>query len=138
MIACPVPGMIYPSRKSLGATFDGYVLPVRAANIKRSIIGRMAVRSCVVSFTDVSGIRHSVDVDAESLYEAAILAIKRFRKDPWVERVGDGTVIEVEIREPSTTHALSVRQIERWLSSATRSPADASKKAKLKMMLVQS
>ena len=92
----------------------------------------------MVSFADVRGIRHSVDVEAESLYEAAILGVTRFRKDPWIERVGDATVIEVEVREPATKHALSLNQIERWLSGVTANPSEASKKAKLKMMLVHS
>jgi hypothetical protein len=98
----------------------------------------VAARRCLVSFTDGGGIRHSVDVEAESLYEAAIIAVKRLRRDPWMERVGESTVLEVEMREPSTTHTLSLKQIERWLATASPSPADASKKAKLKMMLVQS
>ena len=44
----------------------------------------MAVRACTVSFKGVSGVRHSIDVEAESLYEAAIKAVARFREDPWI------------------------------------------------------
>jgi hypothetical protein len=95
------------------------------------------VRTCTVSFTDVRGIRHSVDVEAESLYEAAVLAVKRFRKDPWIEQVGEATVLDVEIREPSTRHTLTLKTVERWLGSSSQAPGDAMKKAKLKMMLVQ-
>jgi hypothetical protein len=43
----------------------------------------------------------------------------------------------VEVREPSTKHSISLEQVERWLSSVNKSPHQASKKAKLKMMLVQ-
>jgi hypothetical protein len=89
-------------------------------------------------FADGRGIRHSVDVEAESLYEAAILGVRRFRKDPWLEPIGDATVIDVEVREPATKHALSLNQIERWLSGVTTNPSEASKKAKLKMLLIQS
>jgi hypothetical protein len=32
------------------------------------------IRTCRVSFTDSEGLRHSVDVQAETLYEAAALA----------------------------------------------------------------
>src|SRR5258707_14526193 len=98
----------------------------------------MGIRLCVVSFADVRGIKHSVDVEAESLYEAAILGVSRFRKDPWIERIGESTVIDVEVREPATKHALSLKQIDRWLSGVTANPSEASKKAKLKMMLIQS
>jgi len=97
----------------------------------------VAVRTCTVSFTGPSGIRHSVDVEAESLYEAAVLATCRFRKDIWGEAVASGTTLDMEIREPATRHSLTLKQVERWLASPG-SPYDASRKAKLKLMLVQS
>jgi hypothetical protein len=94
-------------------------------------------RSCAVSFVDGRGIRHSVEVQAESLYEAAVLGVKAFRTDPWLERVGPATILDVEVREPATNHSLSLEQVERWLDGATSSPAEASKKAKLKMLIVR-
>ena len=97
----------------------------------------VAVRTCTVSFTGPSGIRHSVDVEAETLYEAAVLAACRFRKDIWGEAVADGTTLDMEIREPATRHSLTLKQVQRWLASPG-SPYDASRKAKLKLMLVQS
>ncbi len=35
----------------------------------------MAPKSCTVSFIGPAGVRHSVDVSAESLYEAAIVGV---------------------------------------------------------------
>jgi len=90
-----------------------------------------------VSFQDVRGIRHSVDVEAESLYEAVVLAVRRFRQDHWTEQVGRATVLDVEAREPATKHSISLQQGERWLSGATPNPNETTKKAKLKMILVQ-
>ena len=58
----------------------------------------MNIRVCSVSFTDHRGVRHSVEVQAESLFEAAVLAIQIFRQDPWLERVGPATVLDVEAR----------------------------------------
>ena len=97
----------------------------------------MALRRCIVSFTDVRGIRHSVDVDAESLYEAAVMGIRRLNDDPWLERIGAATVLEIEVRTPGTTHAITLQQVERWLAGATRNPYESMKKAKLKMLLVK-
>src|SRR5712691_9426065 len=97
----------------------------------------MALRVCTVSFKDVRGIRHCVDVEAESLYEAVVFAVRRFREDPWTERVGTATVLDVEAREAATKHSISLQQVERWLGGATSSPNEATKKAKLKMILVQ-
>lgn len=41
------------------------------------------------------------------------------------------------MREPATKHALSLAQVERWIASASPTPLDASKKPKLKTVLVQ-
>ena len=97
----------------------------------------MALKQCAVSFTDVRGIRHTADVEAESLYEAAVQGIRRLNQDPWIERIGPGTKLEVEVREPSARHILSVEQVERWLAGATTNPTEATKKKKLKLLLVQ-
>jgi hypothetical protein len=91
-----------------------------------------------VSFADQRGIRHTVDVQAESLFEAAVRAVQTFRQDPWLERIGPATLLDVEVRQPATKHAVTLQQVERWLAGATPNPMEASKKAKLKMILVQS
>jgi hypothetical protein len=97
----------------------------------------VALRACIVSFRGASGIRHSLELEAETLYEAAVIAIARFRQDIWGEAIGTGTILEVEVREPSAKHSLTLQQVEHWLASPGN-PYQASKKAKLKMMLVQS
>jgi hypothetical protein len=97
----------------------------------------VALRPCVVSFKDTSGIRHATEVEAESLYEAAVLGIQRLNRDPWLEKIGPATVLDVEVREPGTKHSLSLQHVERWLGGTTTNPNDAMKKAKLKMLLVK-
>lgn len=97
----------------------------------------MSLKACAVSFTDVRGIKHTADVEAESLYEAAVQGIRRLNHDPWIERIGPGTKLEIDVREPAVKHALSVEQVERWLAGATKNPTEATKKAKLKLLLVQ-
>ena len=97
----------------------------------------MSLKQCAVSFTDVRGIRHTADVEAESLYEAAVQGIRRLNQDPWIERIGPGTKLEIEVRDPSVKHVLSVEQVERWLAGATKNPTEATKKKKLKLLLVQ-
>ena len=94
----------------------------------------MNVRACTVSFEDRRGVRHSVEVEAESLYEAAVLGIRRLSEDPWIEKIEPATMLRVEVRAPTVAHALSLEQVERWLAGPPLSPHA---KAKLKMMLVQ-
>ena len=47
----------------------------------------VALRTCTVSFSGPSGIRHSVDVTAESVYEAAALGVSALRKSGWADAV---------------------------------------------------
>ena len=95
----------------------------------------MAIRICAVSFADVRGIRHTVEVQAESLFEAALLAVRTFRVEPWIEHVGPATVLDIEVREPAAKHAITMMQVERWLEGASASPSEGVKKAKLKDLL---
>ena len=98
----------------------------------------MPPRACSVSFIGTSGIRHGVDVEAASLYEAAVKAIARFRADPWMEQLGIATPLDIEIRESTLTkHSVALKQVESWLASTSTSPHIASKKTRLKMMLMR-
>ena len=95
----------------------------------------MPTRTCAVSFADVRGIRHTVEVQAESLFEAAILAVRTFRTDPWTEHVGPATVLDIEVREPTAKHAITMMQVKGWLEGASASPSEGVKKAKLRVLL---
>jgi len=97
----------------------------------------VALRPCIVSFKDMRGVRHAAEVEAESLYEAAVLGVRRLNEDPWLEKIGPATILEIEVRAPGTTHTISLQQVERWLAGTTKNPYESMKKAKLKMILVQ-
>jgi hypothetical protein len=73
-------------------------------------------RNCIVSFVDSSVIRHSIEVAAESLYEAAALAVREFRCHAWVDDVEPEAVtpLSVSVKPPATTHEVSIRQLEKW------------------------
>ena len=67
---------------------------------------RVSLRSCTVSFTGPSGVVHTVEVVAESLYEAAVLGLNVLKRDGWVEAVAPGTTLHVQVREPATMHSV--------------------------------
>ena len=79
----------------------------------------VALRTCTVNFSGPSGIRHSVDVTAESVFEAAAL----------------GTELEIQVGEPPTCHRITVHQIHRWRDGIAASPDETLKKRRLKQLL---
>ena len=95
----------------------------------------MPPRSCIVSFTGPTGIRHSVEVMAESLYEAAALGLSMLRTEDWADAVAPGTPLEVQVREPATTHTVSVLQIQRWCDGVAVSPDEILRRQKVKQLL---
>ena len=54
---------------------------------------------------------------SETLFEAAVLGLRALKRDGWMGEVGPATRLEVEVKEPTVTHVLSVQQIQRWLES---------------------
>lgn len=95
----------------------------------------MPVRTCIVSFRSPSGVAHSVEVQAETLYEAAGLGLALLKKDGWIEGLGPATRLEISVREPAAAHIVSVQQLHRWLDGVTKSPADVLRKSKLKHLI---
>jgi hypothetical protein len=95
----------------------------------------VAVRTCTVSFTDVKGIKHSVELTADSLFEAAATGLKLLRTGDWNDPPNQGALLEVEVRNPSVRHTVSVRQLARWLNGASSSPRESMKKSALRKML---
>jgi hypothetical protein len=95
----------------------------------------VSLRVCTVSFKSATGISHSVDVEADTLYEAAGLGLARLKKDGWIEGLGPGTRLEIAVREPSTLHSLTVQQVQRWANSVTTSPAEVLRRTKVRHLL---
>ena len=93
----------------------------------------VALRTCTVSFSGPSGIRHSVDVTAESVYEAAALGVGS-PKSGWADAVALGTELEIQVREPPTCHRVTLHQIHRWCDGIATSPDETLKKRKLKQL----
>jgi len=95
----------------------------------------MATMTCTVNVTGPSGVRHGVDVTADSLYEAAIVGFSLLKKDGWVEPIAPGTRLEIQVRHPATTHSVSLAQLRRWVEGIAVSPDETLKKRKLKALL---
>ena len=88
--------------------------------------------ACRVSYVDFKGFRHSVELEAGSLYEAAILAVSTFRQHHF--EPGDLTNLEVEIRT-AITHTVTLKKVRSWLQGGSRSPKEAIVKDRLRALL---
>jgi hypothetical protein len=86
----------------------------------------MAIRRCSVTFTDHRGARHTVEVSADSLYEAAALAIGELNRCEWVDMIGPTARLEIEVRQATTKHEVTPAQVRRWCESSAASPDGAS------------
>ena len=97
----------------------------------------MATKTCTVSFTGPSGVCHSVDVSADSLYEAAIMGLDLLKRDGWVDPIAAGTQLEIDVRHPATRHRVSLAQLRRWVEGIAVSPDETLRKRRLKEMLTK-
>ena len=97
----------------------------------------MAVKACSVGCTGPSGVHHSVEVSAESLYEAAIIGFNLLKQDGWVDPLAPGTRLEIQVKHPTTTHSVSLSQLHRWVDSIAVSPDETLRKRKLKKLLAR-
>jgi hypothetical protein len=88
---------------------------------------------CTVSFQDSDGIRHAVEVGAETLYEAAVLALRSFREHDCTP--GPAAHLAIEVKSPSVTHTVVTHAIEDWLNGGAKSPKEAIEKRRLKQLL---
>jgi len=71
--------------------------------------------TCVVSYLDTSGIRHTVEVEADSLYEATVLGVKAFREHDC--EPGEVRPIEVEIRKVRCANCHRRKTAKRWVGT---------------------
>ena len=95
----------------------------------------VAERHCRVSFTDARGITHSVDVTADSLFEAAVRGVKALRAGEWNDPPGRTTLLEIDVGSPSVRHSVSLERVAKWLNGASSSPRESMKKIALRNLL---
>jgi hypothetical protein len=91
--------------------------------------------SCKVSFTDGSGVTHTVSVTASSFYEAAALAIAEFRRCGFDVTVGPATRLKVAVETPATTHEVSVGKLQAWLNTSGKTLREQAAKVTLRELM---
>jgi hypothetical protein len=69
------------------------------------------------------------------LNEAAVLGLKALKKSEWIETVGAGTRIDIEVLQPPVAHFMMYAQLMRWLDGGGVNPAEILRKKKLRELL---
>jgi len=96
----------------------------------------VALKTCSVSCTDLHDVLHTVEVTAETLYDAVAKALIIFRQNDWVADIGTGmTPVTVVVKEPAVMHQVLMKDFERWLKRNGRSPAESASRSALRKQL---
>jgi len=96
----------------------------------------VALKTCSVSCNDLQDVLHTVEVTAETLYDAVAKALVIFRQNDWVADIGTGmTPVTVVVKEPTVMHQVLMKDFERWLKRNGRSPAEAANRSALRKQL---
>src|SRR5690349_25094699 len=94
----------------------------------------MAVRSCRVSIPDVDGVTHTVEVTAETLFEAVAQGLAALRRSDWVTGFQHG-IIKVSVADVRVEHAVRLDEFTKWLERPNRSPRDVIQRKKIRDIL---
>ena len=86
------------------------------------------MRSCRVTVQDVEGFTHTVEVTAESLYEAVALGLAALRGREWVAGITHGTV-KVSVADVRVEHEVKMTEFAKWIDRPGGSPADLRRSA---------
>src|SRR5271157_895401 len=93
----------------------------------------MAVRTCRVTCCDTQGVELTVQVTAQSLYEAVAQALRVFREDEWSEDPNRSPAsVVLTINQPEVEHRVRIKDFENWLKSAGKSLAEMALKSRLR------
>jgi hypothetical protein len=96
----------------------------------------MAVRSCHVTIKDMEGVTHTVQVTAETLYEAVAFGLAAIRGNEWVIGIAEGlNAVQVCAKDVPVVHSVQLKDFRAWLERTAGSPKDVSKRARIKDIL---
>lgn len=135
----PVPrkrGTSEPGPKSLRGL--GRTRPHLGSEQKTNLrtLSPMAVRSCKVTIRDREGIDPTVDVTAETLFEAAALGISAMRSDEWTTDVPQGLdCVQVEVTNVPVKHEVRMRDFLAWLERPSGLPRELTYRKRIKTIL---
>ena len=114
---------------------DLIILPWRRKSVYDSL-PFMPVRSCKVTIEDMNGVSHTVDVTAETLYEAVALGMAAIRTDDWVNGIAEGlNPVKVRVTNVPVEHEVRLMDFTKWLDRTGGSLREISDRTRIKSIL---
>jgi hypothetical protein len=75
-----------------------------------AILPFVVLRACKVSVRDIRDVEHTVDVTAETLYEAVASALTALQQDNWVGEIPEGlNTVRVLVQQPPINHEVRMQ-----------------------------
>jgi hypothetical protein len=96
------------------------------------------LRTCKVSVTDMRDVEHSIDVTAETLYEAVAAALAVLQQDSWVGEIPQGlNTVGVLVQQPPVKHEVKMKNSLSWLGRPGGSPAEVALRERVRKLLAK-
>jgi hypothetical protein len=96
----------------------------------------MPVRSCRVTIKDMDGVKHTVEVTAQTLYEAVALGLVALRGNDWVMGIPQGlNTVQVSVVDIPIEHSVKIQDFNDWLERSTGAPREIVKRSRIKAIL---
>jgi hypothetical protein len=96
----------------------------------------MTVRSCKVTIHDMEGVTHTVDVTAETLYEAVALGMAAIRTSDWATGIAQGlNTVKVRVTNVPVEHEVALKDFTKWLDKTNGSPREMTDRKCIKSIL---
>ena len=74
------------------------------------------LRSCRVTAQDMAGVAHTVEITAETLYEAVAQGLAAIRRDEWAASIAEGlNAVKVSVADVRVEHAVKMVDFKKWL-----------------------
>jgi hypothetical protein len=94
------------------------------------------VRSCRVTINDMEDISHTVDVTAETLFEAVALGLAAIRGRDWVDELREEHgIVGVDVTEIPVKHTVQMKDFNAWLVREGGAPRDIIQRARVRKIL---
>ena len=84
----------------------------------------------------MEGVTHTVEVTAETLYEAVALGMATIRTDEWVTGIAQGlNAVKVRVTNVAVEHEVRLMDFTQWLDRTGGSPREMSDRKRIRSIL---